>query len=223
MSFLNSLSDGIKGAIFKDEPNSAPAQPQPTKPQPANVSSTPGIAGMVIPNTNNQFVEVIRKQVFTRVTAFTALQNAADSLKDIIPDPVTRLKAAHKTGGLGRSTKEFSDAITIHLNDVDSEERRFTNALEQKVTADVGGLKTQAQTAQNTVTSLTDQIAKAQEQILLWQNQIAEKSTLANQLLGEASQKEAELRQSEQEFKAAAQIVRDELNTQRAAINSTLG
>lgn len=219
MSFLNKIGSAAKSALWEDD-----SQPAQQTAQAASVKSpATGAATPTFVATNNQFVEAIRKQVFSRNTAFTALTSAADALKDIIPDPVMRLKAAHKTGGLGRSTKEFSDAITIHLSDVDGEERRFMTALDQRVQADVGGLKAQAQMVADQSAALANSIKAMQEQIAQAQTQIAEKTQQVAQLTAQAQQQEIELRQSEQEFKAAAQTIRDELNTQRAAITSTLG
>ena len=220
MSILNKLGSAVSSALFEDEqkPGGQPQAQASSVKAPATGAATPAF----VPS-NNQFVEAIRKQVFSRNTAFTALTTAADALKDIIPDPVMRLKAAHKTGGLGRSTKEFSDAITIHLSDVDGEERRFMTALDQRVQADVGGLKAQAQMVTDQSAALANSIKAMQEQIVQAQAQIAEKTQQAAELTTKAQQQEIELRQSEQEFKAAAQTIRDELNTQRNAITSTLG
>lgn len=220
MSFLNKIGSAAKSALWEDD--SQPSQNQQAQTPSAVTPAAGGVAPTFTP-ASNPFVEAIRKQVFSRNTAFTALTTAADALKDIIPDPVMRLKAAHKTGGLGRSTKEFSDAITIHLSDVDGEERRFTAALDQRVQADVGGLKAQAQMVADQSTALANSIKVMQEQIVQAQSQIAEKTRQVAELTTSAQQQEIELRRSEQEFKVAAQFIRDELNAQRAAITSTLG
>jgi len=227
MAFGNILSS-IKGMIVEEDgvkPAEAPAQQG--APQAAPAKSVPSVGtGMTFsaaPALNQGMVDAIRKQTFGRNTALTALIGAADQLTDIIPDPVMRLKAAQKTAGAGRGAKEFADAVAIHLSDVDAAEMQFGQALEGKIKAEVGGLQNQANAAESQVSSMNNEIQNLQQRIAQLQQNIAEQSTKVVELRTQAATKEAELRQADVEFKAAAAHVRNELNGHKATILSTLG
>ena len=199
-----------------------------TKPaaQPGQLASTTPVStapSYVAPQLNEAMVAAIRKATYSRNTALTGLISASEALIDIIPDPVMRLKAAHKTTGAGRSGKEISEAVAIHLNDVDGEERRFAQMLTTKVQAEVGGLGRQAETLEATVQTASLEIQSLQQRITQLQQQMSDNSAKATHLRSEAQLKEHELKQAETEFKAAAQAVRDELNGHKNTILSTLG
>ena len=223
------IGSSLKGALFEggSTPAPEPAQPQQQhQPQAAPqraVSVGAGLAFTAPSAVNQDMVAAIRKQTFGRNTALTALIGAADQLVDIIPDPVMRLKAAQKTAGAGRAAKEFADAVLIHLSDVDAAEMQFAQALEGKIKSEVGGLQMQAQQAEAQINSANSEIQNLQQRISQLQQQTIEQTTNLHNLNAQAASKEAELRQADVEFKAAAAHVRNELNCHKATILSTLG
>lgn len=217
----------LKSFVVEDEPGTeAPAPAAQPQVQRAGVAPAVG-SGMTAfspsHTVNQDMVAAIRKQTFGRNTALTALINAADQLVDIIPDATMRLKAAQKTAGAGRAAKEFADAVAIHLNDVDAAEMQFGQALEGKIATEVGGLKAQAQHAEAQVNAANSEVQNLQARIAQLQQQAVEQTTTFHTLQGQAAAKEAELRQADIEFKAAATHVRNELNGHKATILSTLG
>jgi len=220
----------IKGALLEDEPEKPGAQQPAQAPVPTHAirgggqqPSSPLTYAPMAPQLNQAFVDAIRKQTFQRNTALTALINAADQLVDIIPDPVMRIKAAHKTAGAGRKPQEIADAVAIHLNDVDGEVMRFNQTLQTKITQEVGGLTKGADAAENSVTTAQGEIQRLSERIQQLQQQVGEKTAEAQRLRGEAQSKENDLRQAETEYKTAADAVRQELNTHKSTILSILG
>jgi len=231
MAFGNLLS-GLKNSLFESDgsqpaaeaPQGAPQQQQaPAQtPRPATTVGS-GMSFSAPTAVNQEMVAAIRKQTMGRNTALTALMNAADQLADVIPDPTMRLKAAQKTAGAGRAAKEFADAVTIHLADVDAAEMSFGQALEGKIKSEVGGLKAQAGQAEAAVNAANNEIQSLQQRIATLQQQTIEQTTALHNFNAQAASKEAELRQAEVEFKAAAAHVRNELNGHKATILSTLG
>lgn len=217
---LGNVWNAVKGAMVEDD---APAAQAPQ----GNATAQPAKAGSMSfqPTTavNAEMVATIRKQTFSRNTALTALITASDALADIIPDPAMRLRAAQKTAGAGRGAKELAEAVQIHLNDVDSAEMQFGQALEGKIKAEVGGLNMQASGAEQQINSANTEIQNLNTRIQQLQQNIGEQTTNLANLRAQASTKEAELRQKELEFKAAAAAVRNELNGHKATILSTLG
>jgi chromosome segregation ATPase len=221
VDFFNKL----KGMMVEDD-SPTPAAPQ-AKPQaaPQQVQS-PGSSMPTFqqgPVLNTAMVDAIRKATFSRNTALTALITASDALQDIIPDPIMRLKAAQKTAGAGRSAKEISEAISIHLNDVDAEELRFGQMLNTKIQTEVGGLNRQGDSAEQAIASANTEIQNLTQRIAQLQQSIGEQTANLSNFRLQAQTREADLRQSETEFKAAANAVRAELNGHKNAILSTLG
>lgn len=219
------LFDTIKGQLFESDGAAVTEKPASTPQGVAAPAKVPGSSMTFTPTAavNQEMVAAIRKQTFARNTALTALIQASDALADIIPDPAMRLKAAQKTAGQGRGAKELAEAVQIHLNDVDAAEMQFGKALEGKISAEVGGLTNQANAAEQHIGSMNTEIQSLQQRIQTLQQNIGEQTTNLANLRAQASSKEAELRQADIEFKAAAGAVRNELNGHKATILSTLG
>lgn len=216
------MFESLKGLIYKDvEPT--PAQPTAQ----AGVQAMTQVGGQAhgvisVSTVNQDMVQMIKKGTFGRNTAFTQLLQASESLADVIPDPVMRLKAAHKTAGGGRTGRQIADAVDVHLQDVDGEEMRFKAALDQHGKAEIGLLKNQAGQARGSIESAQAAIQQAQLTIAQLSAQIIEQTSVASQAEASVIQTNAELEQKLQQFKVAAQAVRDELNGSKTAILSTL-
>lgn len=211
----------LKGMIMEDEVI-APVAP-PAKPAAATTTTTtPAVQNIAPVGLNQAMFNAIRKATFSRNTALTALITASDVLTDIIPDPVMRLKAAQKTAGAGRSGKEISEAVAIHLSDVDSEEQRFNRALADKIQREIGGLVEQGKSLQSLIKNNSDEIQNLQGRIAQLQEQITTNNSRVAQIISEKDAKEQEFRSAETEFKIAAEAVRNELNSHKATILSTL-
>ncbi len=213
------LLDTLKNLVIEDDARTV-APVAAGQSQPATVAGQPHV---LRPALNQAMVDAIRKQTFGRNTALTALTAASDALADIIPDQTMRLKAAQKTAGAGRAAKEFVDAVQIHLNDVDAAERDFAAAVQKKIGVECGGLGRQADQAETVIAAKQAELQGIQARIGQLQAEIGEQTSCVGQLRQQAATKEADLRQSEVEFKAAACAVRDELNSQKQTILSTLG
>jgi chromosome segregation ATPase len=214
--------DAIKGAVFQDVP--APAAPAAAPVAVAPVAGATFAAPINYgPAVNADFVAAIKKGTYARNTAFTQLLGAADKLASIIPDQNTRLKAAYATAGDGRSVKQIADAVDIHLSDVDGEEARFKQAMDRKVADEVGGGQRRAKAAadaiahnQQAIAQLQQQIAELTAQISTFQNDHAQGTQAANDA-------QTAIDRAAAEFKVAANAVRAELASSKAAIMSSLG
>jgi chromosome segregation ATPase len=213
----------IKGALFTDAESPAPAKVAPAAPtQPVHMPQTPGTPGIQVP-VENRFVEVLRKAITARQTAFTSLLAAADKLASIIPDPIVRLKAAYATvSGEGRGLREVVAAIDFHMSDMEGQKAQFMSVLKTQQQQAIGTIETELngipisnENAMKQIQTMTQQITQLQE--LLGKN-AARESELRNEL---ASQ-QATFTMSQQEFESALATVKGELEGQRMAITSTL-
>jgi hypothetical protein len=213
--------DAIKNAVYETPATpSAPAAPPSTASVGTVSAPAPTILGA--PTVNVDMVAAIRKAVFGRNTAFTQLLTASEALADVIPDPTMRLKAAHKTGGAGRTGKQIADAVDVHLQDVDGEELRFKTMIDGKIQTEVGLIEQQAQQASAQATQASAEIEQLQQRIGGLQKLIGDLTTKAATASAEGATKRAELDGALGQFKLAANAVRMELNGSKSAILSTL-
>lgn len=204
--------DKIKGAIFEADPAAAPSV---AKASPAPANSMQAAPHTVSTGVNSEFVAVIKKAVFGKATALTALVEAADKLSGIIPDPVTRFKAAFATAGSGRTVQQIAAAADIHLADVEGEELRFKAAVDAKLGTEINQLEATASGAAAQIANLQRQLEETQQRIVQLTQQQAEAAALAGQ-------KKIELQTTSEQFKAAAQTVRNEINALRQTVLSSL-
>lgn len=220
---FSALGNKLKGMVYDDV---VPVIVQPTATPQAGIQAMTQLGGQALgaisTSLNADMVAMIKKVTFGRNTAFTQLLQASESLADVIPDAVMRLKAAHKTAGGGRTGRQIADAVDVHLQDVDGEEMRFKAVVEQNSKVEVGALETQAQTAQDSIVGAQAEIQKAQQLIADLTGTITQQTQVAAHANAEVVQKRAELDAAQNQFKLAAQAVRNELNGSKAAILSTL-
>jgi hypothetical protein len=215
MSWLNA----IKSAVYETPPEAAPV----AAPTTASVGTVSAPAAVTLgPVVNTDMVAAIRKAVFGRNTAFTQLLTASEALADVIPDPTMRLKAAHKTGGAGRTGKQIADAVDVHLQDVDGEELRFKNLIDSKIQNEVGAIDSQVATATSQAQQAAAEIEQLQHRIGGLQKLITDMNGKATELSAQSVAKRAEFDTALSQFKVAANAVRTELNGSKTAILSTL-
>jgi chromosome segregation ATPase len=210
--------DKVKGALFEDSSPQAQAA-TPAKPAPsvtAKVTAAPLVS-------DNKFVEALQTAIKNRATAYTALLTAADKLVDIIPDPNMRLRAAYaQVAGEGRGVAQIMAALEIHTSDLEGQRMSFKRQAESTAQAAIATKKTELATVEATVTSSQQQIQNMTEQIQALQGQIAEKTTRAAELRGEISAEESRFELAGQQFDAALNIVKADLDGQRLIIQSAL-
>lgn len=219
------ITSGVRDALFEDKKAAEvqqPPQAQPTRIQVGSGGGTAPTPQQWQPQINQEFVDIIRKKTFSRNTALTALISASDALTDIIPDPIMRLKAAHKTAGAGRPQKEFVDAVNIHMNDVNNEAANFERSLSKKKDEVVGALRRQANDLEATSQTKQQQIVQLEKQIATLREQLGNDVERVAQLRAEADANEVTFSHDAQEFEMAAAHVRSELEGHKNTILSTL-
>lgn len=209
----------IKGAIFEADPAEAKQAPAPAG------QAKPAIAGVVSAvssSVNQGMVDAINKVMLGRNSAFTRLLQSAEALADVIPDATMRLKAAHKTGGAGATGQQIAAAVDIHLQDVDAEVGRFKASIEGKIKSEVGQLDLTVKTAAAGIQSAQAQIEDARKRITDLEAAIADLNVKGAEAQANANSTRAQYEGAVIEFEVAANIVRDGLTANKAAILSTL-
>jgi len=217
--------DKLKGMVWEEDPNTVKAAPvakSAPAAQPATGGAPAATIGSFTPGVNPQFVEAIRKGVFSKNTALTQLITAADALAELIPDQMTRFKAAYKTTGNGRSPQQIVQAVDIHLADVDGEEARFKVALDQKLGSEIQQATLTVQQADAAVEQMRAEIERAQQRIAQLQTQITETSGKRAEAASAVQTKTAELENTAGAFKLAANAVRAELQQIKVTVSTAL-
>lgn len=221
--------DAVKGALVEDD--GPKKQADAVKPVATTVVTpiAPGIstvpAHTVISTSygaNPEMVASIRQGTMARKTPYTALLEAADKLANVIPDSTTRLKAAYAMIGDNRSVASISNAIDLHVQDVQGEKMRFAQQATAKRAATVDPLKKQVSDLSTQNQNISTEISNINQRIQQLQETQRTNEVQISTLTGQAQQKETEIAAVEAQFDAAATQVCSDLEQQRAAITSTL-
>lgn len=219
MSFLNA----VKGAIWNEDPSERKSQtpPQPTKAA-APAGTTPAIQPISFnTSVNSEMVEALRAVIQGRKTAFTALDEQAAKLESIIPDVVTRMRAAFAT--VNRPAKDVIQAIDIHISDINGEVMKFKSHSTAEKAGQVGTLRAQAKALVDSAPSITAQIQELEAKATQLREQLTINATKANDLNAQADTAESKFTTAEVAFEASAKSIITELETQKQSFLSTIG
>lgn len=212
----------IKGFFDKYVLADDATSPAPAPAAPANTAPM-GQAPSTVVNSNNEFVTALRNAIKARQTAFTSLLAAADKLAGIIPDPITRLRAAFATvSGEGRGIREVLGAIEVHIADLESQRMQFTRALEGQKQQAIGTLQHELDSLKPANESALQQIQSMTEQIGQLQQLVQNNNLRAGELQTKIATEGARFTASAQQFETALVLVKSELDGQKAAVTSTL-
>lgn len=215
------LMDSLRGAIWNDP--TATSTPSSTAAAAPVLAAQP-VAGAapIAPAANQAIIEALQKVIMTRNTAFTQLLSTAETLKDVIPDPTMRLKAAFKTTAAGRTPQQIADAVDVHMQDLVGQEAVFKSNIDSSFGAELAAMQASDAALKAEIESANAHIQQAQQQIQQLTAAISENQTKLMQLGAQAASKQAEIDKARADFGAALQKVKDDLTSNRAAILSTL-
>jgi chromosome segregation ATPase len=169
-------------------------------------------------------VAALQKVIASRKTPYTALVEAADKLKQFIPDDVTRFKAAYaQIAGDGvRTVGNIASAIDVHINDLNGEQMRFKQSSDAQVNAKVGNLRAQVETIVSQNAQRTQQIANLQAQIATMNQSTVDDTAKASELTNQANAAEADIAAVAQKFQAAADFLKQDLTNKKTQLTSAL-
>lgn len=215
----------LKDAIFEADAETKPgtttqAAVQGGAPTTPTAGATP--AATASDAHQSQFYRALRSSVMSRITAYSSLMIASEKLAAIIPDPIQRLRAAQATSNDGRTVNQVADAVSIHLADIDGEALRFKATLEKKRSEIVGGLNHKKANAELTIASSTQELERLNARMKELHQAIQEAQTIAASVSTEIMAAENDLTTSLNDFTAAANLLREELNLGKNTILSSL-
>lgn len=181
-----------------------------TTSQPITASSSPMTAHLL-------------EQVLSRATAYTALNDAIKPLEEIIPDEMTRYRAAFAVIKKNRSLDQVIQAIDMqHMQAVDDEVARFAAQAKQKEVTDINARVTEAQTLKDNVDAAGVQITKLREEtenrIRVVEDAVQRDRARLDEIERELLEKRQAIALIETQFNSAVASVKDTLTQNKAKI-----
>lgn len=212
----------LKGLVMESEPGDeghAPAAPtKATQPMATSGFIAPPLStGPVLdPNLMQHLQSVVTK----RRSTFTSLLEASEKLRSIIPDDLTRLKAAAVSVG-GDKAAILRD-VDIHMNDLDAEAQGFQRFADSEAAAKIGTLKATADRCEQTATQADQRVVQLQQEIQQLQQQAADQRNQGRQAVSDAQIEQQELDRKSQAFAAALAATKGSLQSQKQVLTTSL-
>lgn len=223
MTFLKKMYRGALGAVVELEPETE----EPTQPGKAGAGVIFASTAQVAPGApavlNQEMVKALQLVVTRRATPFTTLEEKANALVEVVPDPVQRVKAAATLlKAEGRTATQIIQAIDAHISDIDIEQRRFVASSEQQVIKKAGGLRAEVVELDKTNMADASRIETLQREINEVVARIEERKQLIADKTAEADNTENEIKRLAVEFTAAADEVKQTLQQRKSVLTSIL-
>lgn len=203
---MRSLFKSVAGAFveFDEAANSTPA------PTAVSVTATPS-------GQPSKVVKTIMDACMARQTDYTRFMEAVEKLASIIPDEITRMKAAL----VSANGRQVVLAIDIHMHEIGAQREQFRRTLEEQrgkaadVLADAGTKERQIEARKESIARMRREIEETERTI---RNEEAEVSRLKT----EAAAADQTIKTIEGEFNTAVATVERTFTERKALINSLI-
>jgi hypothetical protein len=222
--FGSRFISGLKDLILEDE---APDQAKPDSVEPAQdrrsgspkpvasdasgfAATQPGYA------QSSPMASSLLEQVLSRPSAYTALHDAIKPLEEIIPDEMTRYRAAFAVIKKNRTLDQVVQAIDMqHMQALEDEVTRFAAQAKQKQATDIDVRLSEAKTLKDNVEAAAGQIVKLREEtenrIRVVEAAMQRDRTRLDEIDRELLEKRQAIVQIENQFNGAVASVKDNL------------
>jgi len=212
------------GGFFVELDETSTAQ-IPAAVSPAQTSST--VAQSVSSPTNmiNQdMLSALQKVISNRKTPYTALVESSERLRNIIPDDVTRLKAAFATISAdgARSLADVTKALDVHVQDLSGEQIKFKQMSDQAIANNVGSIRSQAKNLTDSCLSRATQISNLEAQIHAMTQQNIDDQAKSADLTNQANVAESEINAKVKQFGDAVEFIKNDLVNKKSQLASAL-
>ena len=194
---------------------------------PAATATTPRAAVAVSKgenSVNQHMLATLREKISSRSTAYVTLIDAAQRLASVIPEETTRLKAAFAmvSGEGNRSVASITQAIDVHIADLEGERIRFKQASVTQTNVKPAALRKQADTLAAQSAASTAQIERLQTEIAKLQADIVKNTAQCRDLTAQADQADTEIASISAAFDRTVDFLKNDLAARKAALSSIL-
>ncbi len=173
---------------------------------------------------NQQMLATLREKIASRSTAYVTLIDAAQRLASVIPDETTRLKAAFAmVSGEGiRSVASITQAIDVHIADLEGERIRFMQASAAQTNVKSAALRKQAEDLAAQSAGSSAQIERLQTEIARLQADSVKNTAQRRELTMQADQADTEITALSAAFDRSVDFLKADLAAKKAALSSIL-
>lgn len=241
--FGSRFLSGLKGLILEDEvPKRAPAaeaEPAPAAPARAGGTPAPGQgfvaapagtpaaapmpAGPAVASTSSPMFANLMSVALSRATAYTALTEAMEPLQEIIPDEMTRYKAAFALIKKSRTLEQVVQAIDLqHIEALEEEVARFGVQAKNKQFQDVqqrldeaDGIKARIEAANARIVQLRQEL---EAQVKTIEDGVARDRQRAQEIDRAVEESRQAIASVQRQFDSAAAAVREQLTSAKAKV-----
>jgi hypothetical protein len=232
------LLSGLKDFILEDDsPREKAVAEQPSAKteraaqtiQPPDVVSKPLSASFTYPaqmsaaQANSPLTSSLLEQVMSRSSAYTALVEAMTPLEEIIPDEMTRYRAAFAVIKKNRSLDQVIQAIDLqHMQTLEHEISRFASQAKEREAADIDtrvgeeqALKANIEAAERQVVQMREEL---EQRIRSLQDGVQRDRQRVDAIGREIAEKRQAIAVVQRQFDAAAGSVSHSLQSTKAKI-----
>ena len=190
----------------------ASGTPSHTPVTPAPVAVTAGLANKLV------------QTVLGRKSAYTALMDAAEPMKSIIPDEATRTKAAFAVihAFQQRTVEQVVQAIDLHASDLEGEEMRFLQSSKEARDKGVTSRQTEISNANNRIKSLHEEVNRANKRLVEMAEELRKAEQSVATLQAELSAEENKIQAVENEFRSALASAKADLDARKERLRAWL-
>jgi len=209
------------GGFFVELDETAPVKVQP-KVQAVNVQS--GISPISGPSLNEEMLASLQKKITSRSSPYVTLVETAEKLAQVIPDDMTRIKAAFAMvgSGGGRTLQSITQAIDVHIADLEGERLRFKDASDKQIVAKSGDLRQQSTALVDKANEAASRIESLKSEIVSLEAFIDQNTAQARDLTTKADASEVEIKSVADQFNQAVDHLKTDLTAKKSSLSSLL-
>lgn len=221
--FGSRLMSGLKELILEDDvPTEGKATTAPKNNRGA-VADDPALISRQTASIKSPMTASLLEQVLSRPSAFTVLNDALKPLEEIIPDEMTRYRAAFAVIKKNRSLEQVVQAIDLqHLQMLSDEVARFEAQAKQMESGEINVRVAEAATLKDNMDLASVQIIKLREEaenrIRVVQEGVLRDRTRMDEIDRELLEKRRTIAVVESQFSNAADSVKDTLQQAKVKI-----
>lgn len=173
--------------------------------------------------SNSPLTASLLEQVLNRATAYTALTEAMTPLEEIIPDEMTRYRAAFAVIKKNRSLDQVVQAIDLqHMQILDTEISRFASQAKEKEAQDVDFRLVEERTLKGNIEAAERQAVQLREEtemrIRTLQEGLQRDRLRVEEIAREVAEKRQAIASVQRQFDVAAAAVKQSLVEAKAKI-----
>jgi len=187
-------------------------------------ATTQSTSAPVVVGYDADMLATLQKIISARKTPYTALIEASETMKAVIPDDLTRMKAAFAMIAADgqRNLGTITQALDVHIQDLNGELMRFKQTSDAAVTTKVESLRASAKNLTSNCESRLQQIASLEAQIESLRKANVDDANQSAELTNKAASAAADIATTTSQFTAVVEFLKNDLTNKKSQLASAL-